>query len=323
MIADRAELTESRRRYLRAVIGAAGLKTMAGLAKKLSVTQSTLTNIQSGSRSAGPDLISKIRQLAPGVEGASILGSEAVAQLGQPTDDRRIHLGERLAQVQRERIQDLQGLEEQQSKNIREVAGNFDAMDKDDVFLYLSAIRRPLEMDPDETELKASIAQAILRHAFFLYIRPTKAYLQSVGDFVDIRAEFENFKTKVLSILPTSSSKSFSNQLLLIEADGNPLFVAPDFKWELFYSERIDVPYKAIAGALVATRYGQHFGSPNFRIFLSVAATKRVLFEIAKTIYVVNPRQEDSDRVPLDIVTRLKDSAELATGEKMEEHIAG
>jgi transcriptional regulator with XRE-family HTH domain len=328
MIADRADLTESRRRYLRAVIGAAGLKTMAALAKRLRVTQSTLTNIQNGSRSASPDLIAKIRQLAPGVEGATILGAQAIAQLRQPTEPSRIWLGERLAQVQRERVQELQGLDEEQRKNSREVAGNFDAMDNDDVFIYLSAIRRPLEMDPDETELKISIARAMLRHAYFVYIRPTKAYLKAIGDFVDIRAEFEAFKTKVLSNMsahrePLSTpATSFSKQLLLVQADEHPLFVAPDFNWELFYSERIDVPHKAVAGALVATSPGDHFAGPNIRIFLSVTATKRVLFEVAKTLCALNPTLAETERVPDDIIRRLKASAELATGQKIEKQAA-
>ena len=187
MGADRTELIEGRRRYLRAVISVAGLKNMAALAKKLKVTQSTLTNIQSGSRSASPDLVEKIKHLAPSVEGASILGAEAIIPLQNSPEQQHVDLGERLIQAQRERIQELVGLEEEQAKNIAEVARNFDAMDRDDIFVYLSAIRRPLEMDPDETMLKRSIANAILRQAFFLYLRPTRAYLRSVGDYVDIR----------------------------------------------------------------------------------------------------------------------------------------
>jgi hypothetical protein len=204
------------------------------------------------------------------------------------------------------------------------VAGNFDAMGKDDVFIYLSAIMRPLEMDPDETELKVSIARAMLRDAYFVYIRPAKAYLKAVSDFVDIPAEFEAFKDQVLSIVsahrePLSPPEtSFNKQLRLVQADEHPLFVAPDFKWELFYSERIDVPYKTIAGALVATMNG-----PNIRIYLSPRATKRVLFEVAKTLYVLNPALAEAERVPDDIIRRLKASAELATGEKIEKHVAG
>jgi transcriptional regulator with XRE-family HTH domain len=329
MSADRAELTESRRRYLRAVLSATGLKTMAALAKRLRVTQSTLTNIQNGSRSASPDLIAKIRHLAPGVEGAAILGAQAIAQLREPAEPSRIWLGERLAQVQRERVQELQGLDEEQGKNSREVAGNFDAMDRDDVFVYLSATRRPLEMDPDETELKISIARAMLRHAYFVYIRPAKAYLKAVGDFVDIRAEFEAFKIRVLSIISahretvSTPATSLGKQLLLVQADEHPLFVAPDFNWELFYSKRIDVPHKAIAGALIATSHGDHLaqarkGGPNIRIFLSVMATKRVLFEVAKTLCALNPTLDETDRLPDDIIRGLKDSAEQATGEKIE-----
>jgi transcriptional regulator with XRE-family HTH domain len=322
MGADRNELIEGRRRYLRAVISVAGLKNMAALAKKLKVTQSTLTNIQSGSRSASPNLMEKIKHLAPSVEGASILGAEAIP-LQNPPAQEHIDLGERLIQAQRERIQELVGLEEEQAKNIGEVARNFDAMDKDDIFVYLSAIRRPLEMDPDETMLKRSIANAILRQAFFLYLRPTRAYLRSVGDYVDIRAEFDDFGEKVLGMLPADARRSFSRQLILIQADRNPLFVVPDFKWELFYSERIDLPYKAIAGALIAAGHSPNFSGPNLRIPLSAAATKRVLLEVARTIRSASRNIEDSDQVLLDIVTRLKKSAELATGEKVEEDITG
>jgi len=259
MTADRAELTESRRRYLRAVIGATELKTMAALAKRLGITQSTLTNIQNGSRSASPDLIAKIRQLAPGLEGAAVLGAQAIARLRQSAEPGRIGLGERLARVRSERVQGLQGLDEEHSRNSREVAGNFDAMDEDDVFVYLSATRRPIEMDPDETELKFSIARALQRHAYFVYIRPARAYLKAVGDFADIRAEFESFKAKVLAIVSAhrddlaAPAPCVGNRLLLVQADEHPLFVVPDFNWELFYSERIDVAHKAIAGALVAT----------------------------------------------------------------------
>jgi transcriptional regulator with XRE-family HTH domain len=326
MGADRTELIEGRRRYLRAVIGVAGLKNMAALAKRLEVTQSTLTNIQSGSRSASPDLAEKIRRLAPGVEGGSILlGAEPNAPLQSPSEQESPHgLGERLIQEQRERIQELLGLAEEQSKNIGEVARNFDAMDKDDIFVYLSAIRRPLEMDPDETMLKRSIANAILRHAFFLYLRPTRAYLRSVGDYTDIRAEFDDFRERVLFMFPADARRSFGRQLMLIQADENPLFrVLPDCKWELFYSESIDLPYKAMAAALIAAGHSPNFPGRNLRIPLSSTDTKRVLLEVARTICAASRNIEHSDPILFDIVTRLKKSAEEATGEKVEEDIAG
>jgi hypothetical protein len=303
----------------------AGLKNMAALAKRLEVTQSTLTNIQSGSRSAGADLVEKIRRLAPSVEGGSILGAEAVIPRQNPSDQERpVGLGGRLIQAQRERIQELLGLEEEQAKNIGEVARSFDAMDKDDIFVYLSATRRPLEMDPDETILKRSIANAIMRQAFFLYLRPTRAYLRSVGDYVDVRAEFDDFRQKVLLMLPADARQSFGRQLLLIQADGNPLFrVVPDFKWELFYSESIDLPYKAIAGALIAAGHSPSFPGLNLRIPLSSTDTKRVLLEVARTVCAASRNIEDSDPILFDVVTRLKKSAEQATGEKVEEDIAG
>ena len=317
---DRAELTERRRRYFSAVLHAARLETMAALAKKLNVTQSTLTNIQSTNRSAGLELIEKIRRLAPRVEGAEILSAEALANLAEPTSDVHLSIGDRLAQGYGDRIQKLQGVEEDQDTNTEEIRRNFDAMDKDDVFIYLSAVTRPLEMDPNETKLKSSIANAIERQAFFLYLRPTKAYLQSAGDFVDIPTQFTRFRIDVVSNISNMRSiqDKYRQRLVLIQTDANPLFAIPDFKWELFYSDKIDAPYKAAARALVVSgRPPNHLG-PNIRIPLSVTTTKRVLFELAKTIYFANSSLEHADQVPVDIVTRLKESAELATGQKID-----
>src|SRR5262245_247278 len=124
MAMDRTVLVEGRRRYLRAVIRASGLGTMAALAKRLKVTQSTLSNIQSGVRSAGPELLDKIRKLAPGVEGSSVLAAEAIARLPEPASEVRQSLGDRLAWGQLERIQELQGLEEALATNIEETARN-------------------------------------------------------------------------------------------------------------------------------------------------------------------------------------------------------
>lgn len=328
MIADRAELTESRRRYLRAVMSAVGVTNMAALAKRLGITQSTLTNIHNGTRSASSDLIAKIRRLAPGLEGSAVLGAQAVAQL-RHEEPGRLSLGERLAQVRRERVQGLQELDEEQSRNSREVAGNFDAMADDDVFVYVSATRRPLEMEPDEVELKYSIARAIQRQAYFIYIRPATAFLQAVGDFADVRAEFDSFKAKVSAIVAAGRddlsvpAPRLDKQLLLVQADEHPLFAIPDFNWELFYSERIDALHKAVAGALVATSPGDQLararnGGPNIRIFLSNMATRRILFEVAKTLWTLNQSLQERDQVPDRVIRRLKDSAEEAMGEKIE-----
>ena len=291
---------------------------MAALAKRLKVTQSTLSNIQSGVRSAGPELLDKIRKLAPGVEGSSVLAAEAIARLPEPASEVRQSLGERLAWGQLERIQELQGLEEALATNVKETARNFDAMDRDDVFIYLSAIKRPLEMDPDETELKTSIANAIRRGGFLFYLRPTKAFLASVGDYVDVHTEFDNFRQSVFTILSADTEAVFRKQLLLIQADGNPLFAVPDFKWQLFYSDRISEPHKAMAGALIAAGHGPHTRGLEIRVPLSTTTTKRILFEVAKTIHLTNPNLKEADRVPAAIVGRLKDSAEFATGEKID-----
>ncbi len=319
MTADRTEVIEGRRRYFSAVVRAAGLKSMAALAKKLGVTQPTLTNVRSGKRSASPELIEKIRQLAPAVEGGSILSADAMAHLDVPEEKDIRKIGRRLDQDHREQLQELQGLDEPKDQNIREILRNFEAMDRDDVFVYLSAIRSPLEMDLDEELLRPVIAAAILRRAFFLYLRPTKKHLKSLGDFVDVSEQFTVFKNKVFAGLPKEQRASFWNNLLLIQADANPLFVLPDFKWELFFSDRIDAAYKAAAGALISAGRPTNYPVLNIRIPLSPIATKRVLFEVARTIFVTNPHLEESERVPFYNVARLKDSAELATGERIED----
>jgi transcriptional regulator with XRE-family HTH domain len=307
------ELVERRRLYLRAVIRASGLSSMAELAKKLEVTPSTLTNIRSANRSASPELIDKIKRLAPAVEDASILGAQAVANSLQVAAGEVTNVAERVGRTYREQTQKLQGLEEE-AANIRDVADAFRAMDSGDVFVYLSATRRPLEMDPDEITLKDAIANAIERGASFLYLRPTRAFLRNVGNFVDIEEEFDVFKKRVLSRIPSNSTKLHWRNLLLIQVDGNPLFVVPDFKWELFYSDKIDKPHKALAGALVAAGNG-----PNFRIPLSSSSTKRILFEVAKTLNTANEGLRNEDKVPDELIARLKESAALAANQTVED----
>src|SRR5215472_9982896 len=229
---DRTELKERRKTYLRAVAHAAGLESMAALAKELGITQSTLTNIVNAARSASPELIRKIEQLAPKVEDGSILGAPALSRgsyvdLGQP-----LNIGERLKEAYRERLQELQSSEEMTSKNIREVVRNFDVMGRDDVFIFISATEQPFEMNPNETNLKQAILNAIRRNSFFIYLRPTKEYLRRLGCFVDVESEFDNFKATLFSGLSEGERKSCARHLVLIQANNVPLFVVPDFKWD-------------------------------------------------------------------------------------------
>jgi hypothetical protein len=175
-------------------------------------------------------------------------------------------------------------------------------------------------MDPDERVLKRAIATAVLRRAFFIYLRPTRTHLESLHYFVDVRKEFDRFKTMVFENV--EQRQLLWRHLLLIQAEGNPLFALPDFKWDLFFSDRMDTPYKAAAGALVAAGHYANHPGVNFRIPLSATTTKRVLFEVTKTIYLTNPTLEESDRVPIDVVARLKENAELAAEVKMED-VAG
>jgi len=317
---DRAELEKRRRRYFSALLRAARLKTMAALAKELHVTQSTLTNIQSANRSASPALIEKIRLLAPGVDGFDDLSAEAIDKLAEETAGAHLSIGRRIAQDYGGRIQKLQGVVEDLESNIEEVRRNFDAMNKDDVFVYLSATTRPLEMHREDTVLKRSIANAIQRQAFFLYLRPTKTYLRNAHNFEDIPAEFATFKNEILSNISDieSTQDKYRPRLLLIQTDNNPLFALSDFKWELFHSNTFDTPYKAAAGALVISGLTPLLEGPKVRIPLSAATTRRILFELAKTIYLANQDLPFSDRVPVELVTRLKESAELAAGQMID-----
>jgi transcriptional regulator with XRE-family HTH domain len=313
---DLTELSERRKIYLRAVVRSAGLESMAALAKELGITQSTLTNIQKAKRSASRELISKIEGLAPKIEDGEILGAEALLR-GEGVDLEGHHsIGERLKEANRERLQELQSSEERTSKNIREVAKSFDSMDSDDVFIFISATRRPFEMDPNETILKSAILNAIRRKSFFIYLRPTREYLKRLDYFVDIESEFESFKATLFSGLSKEERDAYASHLVLIQAEHVPLFVVPDFKWDIYYSDRIDVPQKALAGTAVAAGDRSSSGA-DVRIPLSAASTKGVLFEAARAIWKVNSGKRGHGKVPGKVVDRLVKSAEQATEQKI------
>ncbi|MBV9562335.1 MAG: helix-turn-helix transcriptional regulator [Bradyrhizobium sp.] len=314
---DRDELRERRATYLKAVLHSAGLKSMATLAKALGVTQSTLTNIQSIKRSASPELIRKIEQLAPRIEDGSILGAQALSagehvELGQS-----LNIEDQLKEANRERLHELLPAEERTSKNIREVARSFDSMGSDDVFIYISALRRPFEMDPNEMELKLAILNAIRRKSFFIYLRPTREHLRRLDYFVDIESEFESFKATLFSDLSKEEKATYAGHLVLVQTDHVPLFVLPDFKWHIVYSDRIDAPQNAFAGALVAAGTDLSGSGADIRIPLTVASTKRVLFEVARAIWQANSGRRGHGKVPSKVVARLVESAELATRQKI------
>jgi transcriptional regulator with XRE-family HTH domain len=313
---DQTGLGERRRTYLRAVMRSAGLESMAALAKELGTAQSTLTNIQSATRSASPELIKKIERLAPKIEGGSILGAQALSRRADVNPEEPHGIGERLKEAYRERLQELQSSEERTSKNISEVAKSFDSMDSDDVFIFISATRQPFEMDPNETTLKPAILNAIRRKSFFIYLRPTREYLKRLNYFVDIELEFENFKATLFSDLSKEEKDAYASHLVLIQAEHVPLFVVPDFKWDIFYSDRIDVPQKARAGTAVAAGDPSSSGA-DIRIPLSVASTKGVLFEVVKAIWQVNSGRRGHRKIPNKVIARLVESAERATRQKI------
>src|SRR5262245_14671897 len=291
---------------------------MAALAKELGVTQSTLTNILSAVRSASPELIRKIEQLAPKIEGGSILGAQALSrgsdvELGQP-----LNIGERLKEAYRERVLELQSSEEMTSKNIKGLVRNFESMGIDDVFIYASAIEQPFEMNPNETDLKRAILNAIRRKSFFIYLRPTKESLKHLDYFVDIESEFANFKATLFSGLSEGERKSYAGHLVLIQADDVPLFVAPDFKWEIFYGDSVNTTtLKALAATLVTVGTDPNSSGAHIFVPLSADSTKRVLFEVVRAIWQVNSgrrgRRKIPERVPERVIARLVKSVEQAT----------
>jgi hypothetical protein len=318
---DRTELKERRRTYLRAVVHAAGLDSMAALAKELGVTQSTLTNILSAARSASPELIKRIEQLAPKVEDGSILGAQALSRGSRVGPEQPLNIGEQLEDAYHERLLELQSSEERASKNIGEVVRNFDSMGSDDVFIFISAIDPPFEMNPNETDLKQAILNAIRRRSFFIYVRPTKKYLKRLGYFVDIEAEFANFKATLFSSLSESEKKSYAGHLALIRADDVPLFVVPDFKWDIFFSDRIKAPHKSFASAGVAAGTDPNSSGAHIRVPLSADSTKSILFEVVKAIWRVNSGRRKHGKVPGKIVARLVEHVEQATKEKIEDEV--
>lgn len=314
---DHTELRERRRTYLRAVVHSARLESMAALAKELGVQQSTLTNIQSATRSAGPELIKKIERLAPKIEGGSILGAQALSRGADANLEESHSIGEQLKDAYRERLLELQSSEERASKNIGEVVRNFDSMGSDDVFVFISATQQPFEMNPNETVLKRAILNAIRRRSFFIYLRPTKEHLKRLDYFVDIELEFANFKATLFSSLSEGEKKSYTGHLVLIQADNVPLFVVPDFKWDIFFSDRIEAPHKSLASAGVTAGIDPISSGAHIRVPLSADSTKRVFFEIVKAIWQVNSGRRRHGKVPSKVIARLVESAERATKQKI------
>jgi hypothetical protein len=315
---DLTELRNRRRIYLRAVIRSAELKTIAALAKKVGVTHATLTNIQSAARSASPELIKKIEQIAPRIEDGSILGAEALARGSDAGPEQLPNIGERLKEAYRERLQELQSSEEMTSRNIGEVVKNFDAMGSDDVFIFVSATQQPFEMNPSETTLKSAILNAIRRKSFFIYLRPAKAHLKRLEYFVDVGSEFESFKATLFSGLSGGERKSYAGHLVLIQAKNVPLFVVPDFKWDIFYSDTIDLPHKARASASVIASAEPNSSAAYIRLPLSADSTKRVLFEVVKAI-CETPSRREHGKLPHKVISRLMESAELVPRQQTEE----
>ncbi len=203
------------------------------------------------------------------------------------------------------------------SKNVGEAAKNFDSMGSNDVFIFVSAIQQPFEMNLNETRLKPAILNAIRRKSFFIYLRPAKEYLKRLDYFVDIESEFENFKATLFSGLSKEEKDAYAGHLVLIQAEHVPLFVLPDFKWEVFYSDSIDTPHNALAGALVTAGTDPDHSGAHVRVPLSANSTKRVLFEVVKAIWQVNSGRRGHGKIPNKVIARLVESVERVTKQKI------
>jgi transcriptional regulator with XRE-family HTH domain len=68
----------------RGILKESGSKNMADLAKRLGKTEGFLTNIRNGKRSAGPELIARIKDLVPGVPNIDYLAKDAPYNLVEP-----------------------------------------------------------------------------------------------------------------------------------------------------------------------------------------------------------------------------------------------
>jgi transcriptional regulator with XRE-family HTH domain len=306
-------LEERRRDYFKRVRNESGLKTMKALAEALGVTQGALSNIASGERDAGDDLIGKIRDLTQLVgDGGRILARDARDKLVEPAVERRLSLGERLDEHDRQRLETLRKAQEADHQNIENIRQNFEAMDSGDVFIFVSAKNAPLEIDPDKDEtaaLRKTIAGALQRHAFFIYLMPTKKYLQEVGEWQEMSDKFAKFKERVLDDISDKGIRGECHQrLLLLQTDETYFFRLPHFKWELFLSDTIDGPYKARASILAVAGYTSDSTGPSILMRLTPHETKEVVREITRTICLANPKLPVTEQVPTDVITRLTDN---------------
>jgi hypothetical protein len=296
-------------------------ESMTDLALRLGSSVGFLTNVREGRRSIGAKLIKKIKNLVPDVPNIDFLAKNALDNPNKPILDARLSIGERLIQYYSQRLETLRKAQND-DQNIENILQNFDALNRDDVLVYISAKTRPLEMKQgqDKSKLKEAIARAIQRQAFLFYLVPTEKN-PFVKDYINYTPLFRDFKKEIREIVGlTISDESLQDQcvqrLLLIQTDENSLFEFPNFKWDLFYSDTICLPYNAKAGLLAAAGLAEKeedvVGTPTP---LPEEETKRVLFQVARAVYLAD--LAEPGRVPASIVKRLKDSAEMATGKKI------
>jgi len=82
-------------------------------------------------------------------------------------------------------------------------------------------------------------------------------------------------------------------------------------------SDCIEAPHKSLASAGVTAGIDPNTSSAHIRVPLSAESTKRILLEVARSIWQVNLGRRGRDKVARKIIARLVESAEQATKQKV------
>jgi hypothetical protein len=91
------------------------------------------------------------------------------------------------------------------------------------------------------------------------------------------------------------------------------LFVAPDFKWEIFYGDSVNNALNALAATFVTAGTAPNGSGAHIFVPLSADSAKRVLFEVVRAIWQVNSGRRARGKVPERVIARLVKSVEQAT----------
>jgi hypothetical protein len=237
-----------------------------------------------------------------------------VSRIKSNSSHQKIDIGQSLARAHNDKIKILARARERESDNIKGVAKNFENMSQDDIFVYVSDTTTPFEMRETDVKLKRIIANGILRGATFLYVRPTSNYMRRLGRNTEIQSEFQNFLDKVLSYLAEDDANLPRNRLLLVQTDTMPFFSISGSKWDLFLSSKIGSPAGLRGDSLIPAGH-----SSELEILLpqSAATATQLLSEVVQAADAVNQHVSEKQRIPSDVLVRLKDIDERARRQKL------